>query len=202
MSLFRKLFSTSAEPDLESLRGTLGEVERERRRSRVGIRRWERQRRQLVDRMKRSREEGNPLEVDYLWEQFKQHRSEGVDLRREGRLHNLEALALGRTIRALERLEQKRNRDGARSLLDRLRASGLMERALLDRDEQLRRLEEWDEVLEQFESGDEERKSDPEKALFLAELDSISEVERAGEADEARTREDELLRRFEAEPER
>ena len=201
MGVFRKLFGAPEPITLESLKKALAEVERDRRKSRVEVRRWERQRKQLVDKMKKARGDGNQLEVDYLWEQFKQHRSEGTELRRDGRVYNLEALALGKTVRALERLEKKKDRESARSLIDRIRASGLPERISLDRDEQLRSLEEMNEILEEFTGEAEPAPEDPEKAMFLAELDSISEVEQAGEADEARDRESELLRRFEEDPE-
>ena len=201
MGVFRKLFGAPEPITLESLKKALGEVERDRRKSRVEVRRWERQRKQLVDKMKSARGEGNQLEVDYLWEQFKQHRSEGTELRRDGRVYNLEALALGKTVRALERLEKKKDRESARSLIDRIRASGLPERISLDRDEQLRSLEEMNEILDEFTGEAEPTQEDPEKAMFLAELDSIAEVEQSGESEEARDRESELLRRFEEDPE-
>ena len=201
MGVFRKLFGAPEPITLESLKKALGEVERDRRKSRVEVRRWERQRKQLVDKMKKARGEGNQLEVDYLWEQFKQHRSEGTELRRDGRVYNLEALALGKTVRALERLEKKKDRESARSLIDRIRASGLPERISLDRDEQLRSLEEMNEILDEFTGEAEPTQEDPEKAMFLAELDSIAEVEQSGESEEARDRESELLRRFEEDPE-
>ena len=201
MGVFRKLFGAPEPITLESLKKALGEVERDRRKSRVEVRRWERQRKQLVDKMKKARGEGNQLEVDYLWEQFKQHRSEGTELRRDGRVYNLEALALGKTVRALERLEKKKDRESARSLIDRIRASGLPERISMDRDEQLRSLEEMNEILDEFTGEAEPTQEDPEKAMFLAELDSIAEVEQSGESEEARDRESELLRRFEEDPE-
>jgi hypothetical protein len=109
--MLRKIFGASEPITVESLRGAHQEVEREHR---VVVRRWERQRKQLLERMKGAGGEGNHLEVDYLWEQFKLHRTDGVDIRREGRVRNLEALALGRTVRALDRLEQKKDRAGAR----------------------------------------------------------------------------------------
>jgi len=197
--ILRRLFGEPETLTIDSLRAALQGVERDRRRNRVTVRRWERQRKQLIERMKRARSEGNALEVDYLWEQFKQHRGEGTDIRREGRVYNLESLALGRTVRALDRLEKKKDRAGARALIERIRASGLPERISLDRDEQLRGLEEMNQILEEFTGERDEAAEDPEKALFLAELDSIAEAERSGAPDEAKDREDELLRRFEEE---
>ncbi len=199
IGILRKLFGAPEPITVETLKGALHEVEGDRRRNRVTVRRWERQRKQYVEKMKGARAEGNQLEADFLWEQFKQHRSEGVDIRREARVYNLEALALGRTVRALERLEKKKDRDGARALIERIRASGLPERIALDRDEQLRSLEDMNQILEEFTGEREELEADPEKALFFAELDSIAEVERAGDPEEAKEREDELLGRFEEE---
>lgn len=201
IGILRKIFGAPEPITLESLKSALKEAERDRRKSRVEVRRWERERKKLVEKMKTSRNEGNQLEVDYLWDQFKQHRIEGVEIRRDGRVFNLEALALGRTVRALERLEKKKDRDGARALIERIRSSGLPERIALDRDEQMRSLEEMSQILEEFTGEREEEAADPEKAMFLAELDSIQEVERQGEAEEAKERESELLRRFEEDPE-
>ncbi len=201
IGILRKIFGAPEPITVETLKSALSEAERDRRKSRVEVRKWERERKKLVGRMKTSRTEGNQLEVDYLWDQFKQHRVEGAEIRRDGRVFNLEALALGRTVRALERLEKKKDRDGARNLIERIRASGLPERIALDRDEQLRSLEEMNQILEEFTGEREEADADPEKAMFLAELDSIQEVESSGEAEEAKVREDELLRRFEEDPE-
>jgi hypothetical protein len=55
------------------------------------------------------------------------------------------------------------------------------------------------EILEEFTGQRDEIAEDPEKALFLAELDSIAEAERGGDEDDAKDREQELLRRFEDE---
>jgi len=201
IGILKKLFGAPEPITVESLKTALQQVERDRRKSRVSVRRWERERKKMLDKMKTARSEKNDLEADFVWEQFKQHRVEGAELRREGRVYNLEALALGRTVRALERLEKKKDREGARALIDRIRTSGLPERIALDQDEQLRSLEEMNEILEEFSGELDHSPEDPEKALFFAELDSISEVEKSGESTEAKEREEELLRRFEEDPE-
>ena len=64
------------------------------------MRRWERQRQQILSRLKKSRESRNQVEVDYLWDELKSHRTVGNDLRREARVHNLEGIALKRSVRA------------------------------------------------------------------------------------------------------
>ncbi|MFQ5653136.1 MAG: hypothetical protein ACE5GW_00210 [Planctomycetota bacterium] len=201
IGIFQRLFGGRHPVSLTEVREALEEVERDRRRNRVEIRRWERKRKQTIERMKRARGEGNQLEIDYLWDQFKEHRRSGGELRREGRTYNLEAIALGRTVKALEHLERRRDRDGARNLLERVRHSGLMERLAIDRDAELHCLEEMSSILEEFGGVPEEIEEDPEKALFMAELDGIREAEQKGDSDEASEREEELIQRFSDEPE-
>ena len=175
----------------------LQDVDRERRRCRVAVRRWERQRRQIVERLKRSRAEKNSIEVDYLWDELKSHREVGQELRREARAHNVEGIALKRSIRMLEQLEKSKDREGVRRLLERVQRSGVLERMAIHRDSQSECLREMSELLEDF-GGEGEEPADPEKALFLAELDLIAQKEQRGESEDATDREDDLLERFQA----
>ncbi|MEM7261591.1 MAG: hypothetical protein AAF488_06335 [Planctomycetota bacterium] len=179
------------------LAAALQDVDRERRRCRVAVRRWERQRRQIVERLKRSRGEKNSIEVDYLWDELKSHREVGQDLRREARAHNVEGIALKRSIRMLEQLEKSKDREGVRQLLERVQRSGVLERMAIHRDSQSECLREMSELLEDF-GGEADEPADPEKALFLAELDLIAQKEQRGEAEDATDREDDLLERFQA----
>ncbi len=192
----QRLFRDRRHVDVKELKSALDEVERDRRRNRVEIRRWERKRKHVLDRMKRSRVQGNQLEVDYLWDEFKEHRTGGSDLRREGRIYNVEGVALKRYIRALERLERRNDREGASKLLERIQGSGLMERLSLENEAEQLYLDEINSILDEFGGLDEEEKVDPEKALFLAELDSIRTAEESGNEEEAEEREGELLERF------
>ncbi len=201
MSIFSRLFPERQELSAEVLRGALGELEKDGRRQRTELRRSERRRRQTFDRLKRSRAAGNKLEVDDLWEEFKDQRRSVSDLRREGRASMLEGLALRRCLRALERLERRRDRDAAGRLLARLSASGLLERFALHREEERSYLEEMNSILDEFQAGEGEEREDPEKALFLAELDRIQRAEASGDSAEAGTRRDDLLERFADAPE-
>ncbi|MCA8959543.1 MAG: hypothetical protein KDC38_03475 [Planctomycetes bacterium] len=186
---------------LDDLQDALQEVDRERRRVRVEMRRWERQRRLVMERLKRARSTGNSVEVDYLWDELKAHRVSGHDLRREARGHNLEGLALRRAIRAIERLETQRDRIGAQRLLERFRESGVLERLALHDDSRENCLHEVSAILEEL-GGDSEPKEDPEKAMFMAELDAISSTTGTEEPEASTDRERELLERFQAhEPE-
>jgi hypothetical protein len=196
IDLFYRLFGGRKEITLEELKEALSNVERDRRKSRREIRRWEQKRKQTLERMKKARAEGNQLEIDYLWEDFKEHRRVGTELRREGRIYNIEGTALKRYVRALERLERRKDRDGARNLLERVQGSGLMERLSLERDTEVRYLEEMNAILDEFDGLEETEQADPEKAMFFAELDTIRKAEEEGDAEEAVEREEELLERF------
>lgn len=197
MNILAKLFGRRQAVTLEELRSALQDVERDRRRNHREMRRWERKRKQLLDRMKKLRREDASLEVDYLWEEFKEHRKLGGELRRQGRVYNLEGLALRRTVHALERLDRRRDQTGARQLLERIAASGLAERVALDRESELRQLEELNGILEDFSPASQEEAEDPEKLLFLAGLDSVVRAESEGDSEGAAEREAELLDDFE-----
>ena len=56
-------------------------------------------------------------------------------------------------------------------------------------------------ILAEFDGLEQEEVQDPEKALFLAELDGVQRAESEGNDEEASAREDELLERFSDEPE-
>ena len=194
--IFRKLLQGRNVLDLEELREALDVVEKDRRRNRREIRRWERKRKQTIERMKKMRGEGNSMEVDYLWEEFKEHRRQGAELRREGRIFNVEGITLRRTVKSLERLERRKDKLGSRALIDRIRASGLLERIAIEGESERQYLEEMNAILDEFDGVSEEEKVDPEKAMFLAELDSIRKSEEEGDADQAHEKEEELLERF------
>lgn len=202
MGLFQKLFGKQG-ISAEELRGALKEVERDRRRNRREISRWERKRKQIVDRMKKQRQEGSQLEVDYSWEEFKHHRIEGNDLRRQGRVYNLEGIALRRTLRAVERMEKKADKSGVQDLLRRIQATGVAERAAIDREMELEQLQDMNALLDEFTGDQEQEPEDPEKLLFLAELDNITRAESEGDEETAAEREAQLLEEFDrdAEPE-
>ena len=194
--LWQRLFAGRNHLSLEELQEALAQVEKDRRKNRREVRRWERKRKQTLDKMKKQRASGNQLEVDYLWEEFKEQRRMGTELRREGRLYNVEGIALRRTVKALERLERRKDTGGSRALLDRIRASGLLERVAIEAEGEREYLEEMNSILAEFDGVTEEEQADPEKALFLAELDSIRKSEEDGDADQAAERQEELLERF------
>ncbi|MGE3165812.1 MAG: hypothetical protein AB7O52_12980 [Planctomycetota bacterium] len=201
MGIFERLFGGSQKVDLEELRAAYQQVEKDRRRVRREVRRWERQRKKIVDRMKDGQRAGNKGEIDYLWDELKEHRKLGGDLRREARVYNLEGLALRRTMVALERLERRQDKSSARSLLDRIQRSGLAERLSIDRADEVAYLQEVNSILDDFAGEAEEEGDDPEKALFLAQLDRIARDEQAGELDKARELEVELLQEFDLDAE-
>ena len=196
MSIFQRLFQGHNVITRQALEEALDKVEKDRRRSRREVRRWGRKRKQLVDRMKKMQSEGNDLEVDYLWDEFKEHRRLGQDIKREGRLFNIEGIALKRTIKALDRLERRKDHSSSHKLLERLRSSGLLERIAVEKESELQYLEEMNAILEEFDGLSEAERQDPEKALFLAELDGIHKAEAEGDQEGAADRQEELLERF------
>lgn len=201
MSILQRLFGGSKAVSMEELRVALKEVEKDRRKNRLEIRRHERKRRKILDKLKKARTEGNGLEVDYLWDEFKEQRRSATELRREGRVYNIEGVALKRYLRALERLERRQDREGATKLIERVSRSGLVERLTLDREAEVLYLEEMNNILEEFDGLEEAEKEDPEKALFLAEIDTIQKAESEGNDEDAASRQEELLERFGEEPE-
>lgn len=199
--VLQKLFQGRKHLDIDEIRTAYEEVEKDRRKNRREVRRWERKRKQTVDRLKKQRAEGNSMEVDYLWEEFKEHRRHGAELRREGRVYNVESIALRRTVKALERLERRKQVGTSRELLERIRASGLAERVAIDRESEMAYLEEMNAILDEFDGVPEEERADPEKAMFLAELDGIRLAEESGDEEHAAEKQEELLERFGEEPE-
>ena len=198
LALLEQLFK-GRRVHLKDLRAALQSVERDRRRVRTEMRRWERQRQQIMVRLRKSRDNRNQVEVDYLWDELKSHRTVGNDLRQEARVHNLEGIALKRSVRALEQLERSKDREGADRLLDRIQRSGVLERIAVHRDSQAACLQEMSTILEEFGgAADVHDAADPEKALFLAELDAIAASEQKGSPAGSADRELELLERFQA----
>lgn len=201
MGIFEKLFGGSQKIGLDELRAAHQQAEKDRRRTRREIRRWERQRKKIVERMKEGQRVGHKAELDALWDELKEHRKLGSDLRREARVYNLEGLALRRTVVALERLERRQDKTSARGLLDRIQRSGLAERLSIDRADELRYLEEVNSILDDFAGDTEEEGEDPEKAMFFAQLGKIARDEQAGDLDKARELEAELLQEFDLDAE-
>jgi hypothetical protein len=179
-------------------------VERDRKRKQMELRKISARQGDVVDRIKKARKTGNPLEVDYLWEDMNQMRIDSAYLKREAKILNLEGITLKRYVRGMERLERTNNKDGIRALLERTRTSGLdakLAHQFINDQEYLDELgaimEEIGLEAEQMEFTEE----DPAKMKFLEQIDALNAAEEAGDLDKAMEHEEAIRSELEKEPE-
>lgn len=199
MGILRSLFSKPL--TTKELRPELARLSRERRRKMMAMRKLGRKREKLIDGMRKARKSGDNLEVDYIWEELKQIQFDASYSKREARIANLEEIALKRYVRALEKLEKRKDTDGIRKLLTRIRSSGLEAKLAEERIREQEYLDELNAIVEiaTEELHEEEMIEDEEKAKFLGEIDQIIEAEDSGEHDKAKKQRDALSKRLEAE---
>ena len=190
MGLIQKLFS-SKKVSLRELKVSLLKVERERKRQETSLRKLESRIDEIFEKTKKARRQGKKVEVDFLWEELRLAKTEIALEYRQARVLNLEAITLKRTVWGLERMEAAKNREGAGHLVGRLRASGLddkLQAQEIREDEYLRELDDILHSLALPESAESES-DDPDKAVFLAEIDAINAAEDVGDVDVAQERE-------------
>jgi hypothetical protein len=202
LGVFDQLFRRKKDPTSKDLKVALIGLKRERKKKQMELRKLAGKRADVVERIKRARREGNQMEVDVGWEDMKQLQVDAAYAKREAKILSLETIGLTRYSKGMERLERSGDQGKIKSLLDRVRASGL--------DEKLRGVEvdeaaymdslnaTLDEVgleIEDLEMDDE----DPEKAKFLADIDAINEAEGAGKIDEALAKQQHLEKKLEDE---
>lgn len=200
-SFFHLLFGSRI--DLRTLKVKLREVERERRKYFMDLRKLSAQQGDMLEKMKRARREGNNFEVDYLWEELKSMKHDFAFNRRAAKVSNLEGIALKKYIRGLERLEKRKDKDGVNKLLQRIRTSGLDAKLALQNIDEQAYLDELNATLDELglEVDADMEDRDPEKDRFLAEIDTINEAEGSGNFDEALKVESDLKQKLEQEGE-
>jgi hypothetical protein len=198
-NFFGSLFGTKI--DLRKLKVKLREVERERRKYFMEMRKLSTRQASLIEQIKRARREGNSIEVDYVWEELKDIKHDFAFHRRAAKVSNLEGIALKKYIRGLERLEKRKDKDGVNKLLTRIRTSGLDAKLALQQIDEQAYLDELNATLDDLglEVDGDFEESDPEKSRFLDEIDTINEAEEGGNFDEALKAESELRAKLEAE---
>lgn len=198
-NFFGSLFGTKI--DLRKLKVKLREVERERRKYFMEMRKLSTRQASLIEQVKRARREGNSIEVDYVWEELKDIKHDFAFHRRAAKVSNLEGIALKKYIRGLERLEKRKDKDGVNKLLTRIRTSGLDAKLALQQIDEQAYLDELNATLDDLglEVDGDFEESDPEKSRFLDEIDTINEAEEGGNFDEALKAESELRAKLEAE---
>ena len=198
MGFFRELFSRPVTS--RDLRVKLHEVERDRRRTTLELRKLGNRQADLIERIKKLRREGNHIEVDYLWEELKGLKVEIGVLKRDARVRNLEGISLKRYIRGLEKLERSGDKDSVRRLIERVRSSGLDSKLVSSQLDDREYLDELSAVLEDAGLDAElldEFDRDDEKDSFLAQIDEINAAEEAGDLDVAFEKESTLRTKLE-----
>lgn len=201
MGFFKELFNRGY--DLKALKVKLRQVERERRRHFLSMRKLSARQTQVVDEIKTARKAGNSIEVDYLWEDLKDIKHELSFTRRAAKVSNLEGITLKRYIHGIERLERAKDRNGIQSLLNRIQSSGLDGKLQMAQINEEEYMDELDEILEAAGLEDEfldAGVSDPEKAKFMDEIDAINRAEEGGEFETAMKKEGELKKLLEEDP--
>lgn len=198
-NFFASLFGTKV--DLRKLKVKLREVERERRKYFMELRKLSTRQASLIEQIKRARREGNSIEVDYVWEELKDIKHDFAFNRRAAKVSNLEGIALKKYIRGLERLEKRKDKDGVNKLLQRIRSSGLDAKLALQQIDEESYMDELNATLDDLglEIEGDLDESDPEKARFLSEIDTINEAEEGGDFDSALKTEAELRSKLESE---
>ena len=198
-NFFATLFGNRV--DLRKLKVKLREVERERRKYFMEMRKLSTRQASLIEQIKRARREGNSIEVDYVWEELKDLKYDFAFNRRAAKVSNLEGIALKKYIRGLERLEKRKDKDGVNKLLQRIRNSGLDAKLALQQIDEESYMDELNATLDDLglEIEGEYAEEDPEKARFLDEIDTINEAEESGSFDEALKHENELRSKLESE---
>ena len=196
---FASLFGSKV--DLRKLKVKLREVERERRKYFMEMRKLSTRQASLIEQIKRARREGNSIEVDYVWEELKDIKYDFAFQRRAAKVSNLEGIALKKYVRGLERLEKRKDKDGVNKLLQRIRSSGLDAKLALQQIDEEAYMDELNATLDDLglEVDADMDDSDPEKMRFLSEIDTINEAEEGGDFDQALKAETELRAKLESE---
>lgn len=198
-NFFQMLFGSGL--DLRKLKVKLREVERERRKYFLDLRKLSASQTDLIEKIKGARREGNQFEVDYLWEELKSMKHDFAFNKRAAKVSNLEGIALKKYIRGLERLEKRKDKDGVNKLLQRIRTSGLDAKLALQSIDEEAYLDELNATLDDLglEVDAEMSDDDPEKEKFLSEIDTINEAEGSGNFEEALKTEAQLKQKLESE---
>ena len=203
MGLFNRLFSSEKVTARDLKKALLG-LERDRRRKQLEQKKLDKRRSEVVERIRVARKERDSLSVDASWEGLKHLKLETTVLSREARIVNLEAIGVKRYLWGLERLQRSNNREGARKLIERARASGLDDKLMAQNIKDEEYLEELQSIMEDVGIEAEEAgrsESDPEKEAFLAEIDGINRSSEEIGQEEAQGQQDELVRRLSREAE-
>jgi hypothetical protein len=200
MGIFEQLFRRKQQVTSKDLKVALLGLRRDGRKKQLELRKLATKRGKLIDRIKQARREGNPIEIDVLWEELKQLRVDSAYAKRDAKIISLESIGLTRYHRGLARLEKANDETRIQDLLARVRTSGLEEKLRGQQVDEDAYLDELNATLEDIGlelDSQEIEEDDPEKARFLQDIDAINLAEEAGELDQAFEKEQDLSRRLE-----
>lgn len=200
MGFFLDLFSKPVTS--KELRVALEGLEKKRRQLQLDMRKMSLRQNKLIDKAKKARADRREDELDWLWQEIKHIKLEITVLRRETKRVNLESIGVKRYLWGLERLEKENNKEGIRSLLNRIRKSRLDIKLAGQEIKEREYMEELNMTLENAGFSldmmeDMMEEEDPMKDKFLGEIDSILDAEKSGDPEEAKKREERLKLRLE-----
>ena len=203
LGVFDQLFRRKKDPTSKDLKVALMGLKRDRKKKHMEMRKLAGKRAETIEKIKRARKDNNTTEVDVCWEEMKQLQMDAAYAKREAKILSLETIGLTRYMKGLERLERVNDTGKIKSLIDRVRMSGLDEKLrgvevdeMAYMDSLNATLEEAGLEIEDWEGSDED---DPEKAKFLADIDAINDAEGAGKLDEALAKEQQLQKKLDDE---
>ncbi len=202
LGIFDQIFKRKKEVTSKDLKVALMGIKRERKKKQMELRKLGVKRSDTIEKIKRARRDGNAMEVDVCWEEMKQLRVDAAYAKREAKVLSLESIGLTRYAKGLERLERTNDQSRIKSLLDRVRTSGLDEKLRGAEVDEMAYMDSLNATLEEvgLEIEDwEDEEDDPEKAKFLADIDAINSAEDSGKIDEALAKEQELQKKLEEE---
>lgn len=198
--IFDQIFNRKKTVTSKDLKVALIGIKRDMKRKHLDLKKLAVKRADMIERVKRGRKDGNSMEVDVLWEEMKQLRIDAAESKRDAKVLTLESIGLTRYLRGLERLEKGKDETRIKSLLERVRTSGLDEKLRGEEVDEMAYLDTLNATLEEIGLEIDEREAeeeDPEKAKFLAEIDAINMAEESGKLDEALAKEQELHKKME-----
>ena len=198
MGFIQELFGKSS-LDKEELQQQLNRIEQQRRQQVRILRKISCKYGRMLDKIKRARQRGNDLEVDYRWLDLQQLQLEGAQHHKTLRILNLEGITIKKYLYTLDCLQPNDADVVTRQLVFKIKNSGLdahLEAKEIDEQDYL------DELGAIFNaSGIEPRRQrqsdyDPAKSEFLAELDQIIAMETHGDAAAAQSRQEVLQKQW------
>lgn len=200
MGIFEKLFNPEEKNVVTSreIKIALARAESTLRREKFSGKKLKTKQKEILGRLKDTRQNNDSDEFDYLYEQLKQNKiDQALNQKDLKRLH-LEIRGLTQYQRSFERLERANKTGTIRNIMKRVQASNLdskLNADTVDEEAYMDMLQAtMDEVAHEMEalSSTDYDSHDPEKDKLIAELDELIAAEEDGNSFEALKREENL----------